>query len=158
MFTLMCYLMHLLGYTKWLILDNYQRCLVSLRSNWLRPIAIVNWQPIFVETYKCAEYWSVVAERIRAPNSNCGVSDQHCMRVSLSSRNFDDRLSWNFPRFVILWCWDTPSEKTGLWQLPLVSTVFNMAYLYSLNVKEWKCTLWRANMRDNSFSSGLPLF
>ena len=40
-------------------------------------------------------------------------------------------LSSNFHRFVILWiCWDTLSEKTGLWQLPIVSTVFNMIYDY----------------------------
>ena len=32
-----------------------------------------------------------------------------------------------FYRFVILCiCWDTPSEKTGLWQLPIVSSVFKM--------------------------------
>ena len=28
-------------------------------------------------------------------------------------------------------CWDTPSEKTGLWQLPIVSTAFKRA--------EWTC-------------------
>ena len=45
---------------------------------------------------------------------------------SLLSHNFDDQLSSNFYRFVILCtCWDTPSEKTGLWQLPLVPSVFN---------------------------------
>ena len=33
--------------------------------------------------------------------------------------------SSNFHRFVILCiCCDTPSEKTGLWQLPIVSSVF----------------------------------
>ena len=43
---------------------------------------------------------------------------------SLLSRNFDDKLSSNFHRFVILYiCWDTPSEKTGLWQLPIMSSV-----------------------------------
>ena len=25
-------------------------------------------------------------------------------------------------------CWDTPSEKTGLWQLPIVSSVFNQPF------------------------------
>ena len=40
-------------------------------------------------------------------------------------KNFDDWLSSNFHRFVILCiCWDTSSEKTGLWQLPIVSRVF----------------------------------
>ena len=43
----------------------------------------------------------------------------------LLSRNIDDQLSSNFHRFIILCiCWDTPSEKTGLWQLPIVSSVF----------------------------------
>ena len=45
--------------------------------------------------------------------------------LSLLSRNFDDQLSSNFHRFVIVCiCWDTPSEKTCLWQLPIVSRVF----------------------------------
>ena len=44
--------------------------------------------------------------------------------LPLFSRNFDDRLSSNFHRFVILCiCWDTPTVKTGLWQLPIVSSV-----------------------------------
>ena len=38
----------------------------------------------------------------------------------------DDQMSSNFHRFVILCiCWDIPSEKTCLWQLPIVSSVFN---------------------------------
>ena len=46
--------------------------------------------------------------------------------LSLLSRNFDDLLNSNFHRFVILCiCWGTPSEKNGLWQLPIVSSVFN---------------------------------
>ena len=45
--------------------------------------------------------------------------------LSLLSCNFDDQLNQNFHRFVILCiCWDTPSKKTGLWQLPIVSIVF----------------------------------
>ena len=49
--------------------------------------------------------------------------------LSLLSRNFDDQLSSNFHRFVILCiCWDTQSEKTGLWQLPKVSNVFKQKY------------------------------
>ena len=44
----------------------------------------------------------------------------------LLSRNFDNRLSSNFHRFVILCiCWDTPTVKTSLWELPIVSSVFN---------------------------------
>ena len=35
-------------------------------------------------------------------------------------------ISSNFHRFVILCiCWDTPTVKTILWQLPIVSSVFN---------------------------------
>ena len=46
--------------------------------------------------------------------------------LSLLSCNFDDWLSPNFHRCVILCilCWDTASEKTGLWQLPILSSVF----------------------------------
>ena len=48
-----------------------------------------------------------------------------CFFLSYISRNFDDQLSWNFHRFVISCiCWDTASEITGLWQLPIVSNVF----------------------------------
>ncbi len=45
--------------------------------------------------------------------------------LSLFSCNFDDQLSPNFHRFVILCiCWNTPSEDTGLWQLPKVYPAF----------------------------------
>ena len=41
------------------------------------------------------------------------------------SRNFDHRLSSNFHWFVMLCiCWDTPTVKASLWQLPVVSRVF----------------------------------
>ena len=51
--------------------------------------------------------------------------------LSLISRNFEDRLSSNFDRFVVLCiCWDTPSEKTSLGQLPIVTSVFK-AWLHS---------------------------
>ena len=50
---------------------------------------------------------------------------QRLFLLSLLSRKFDDRLNPNFHRFVILCiCWDTPNEKTGLRQLPIVSSVF----------------------------------
>ena len=50
---------------------------------------------------------------------------QGCFLVSLLSRKFDDRLSSNFHRFVILCiCWDTPTVKASLWHLPIVSTAF----------------------------------
>ena len=55
--------------------------------------------------------------------------------VAIFSRNFDDRLSSNFHRCVILCiCWDTPSEKTGLWQIPMVSSVFKHWFCISVYV------------------------
>ena len=42
----------------------------------------------------------------------------------LSSCSFDDQLSSNFHRLLFWACWDTQSEKTGLWQLSIVSSVF----------------------------------
>ena len=51
---------------------------------------------------------------------------QGCFFFLYSLATFDDQLSKNFHRLVILCtCWDTTSEKTGLWQLPKVSKVFN---------------------------------
>ena len=51
--------------------------------------------------------------------------DEGVFLLSLLSRNSDDQSSSNVHKFVILCiCWDTPSEKTGLWQLPIVSNVF----------------------------------
>ena len=48
-------------------------------------------------------------------------------------RNFNDQLSSNFHRFVILCiCWETPCEKTGLSQLPIVSTAFKRGARKSL--------------------------
>ena len=50
--------------------------------------------------------------------------------LSFISRKFDDRLSSNFHRFVILCiCWDTPTMKASLWQLPIVSTAFKKRLL-----------------------------
>ena len=53
--------------------------------------------------------------------------------LSSFSRNSDDQLSSNFHRLVILCiCWGTPSEKTCLWQLPIVSSVFMNSFITSL--------------------------
>ena len=47
--------------------------------------------------------------------------------LPLFSRNINNQLSSNFHRFVISCiCQDTPSEKTGLWQLPKASSTFNI--------------------------------
>ena len=58
--------------------------------------------------------------------------DKGVFFLSLLSRKFDDRLSSNFHRFVrpiLCICLDTPTLKASLWQLPIVSTVFNIAVL-----------------------------
>ena len=58
---------------------------------------------------------------------------QGCFFLSLLSRNFDGRLSSNIHRFVIICiCWDTPTAKASLWQLPTVSTVFNFARFHCI--------------------------
>ena len=67
-------------------------------------------------------------------------------RTWLLSRNFDNQLSSNFRRFVILCiCWDTPSKKTGLWQLPIVSSVFKGKYFFieNYNLMFAKLTKWK---------------
>ena len=52
--------------------------------------------------------------------------DKGVFFLSYLSRNSDDQSSSNFHRLVILClCWDTPSKRTGLWHLPIVSIVFN---------------------------------
>ena len=69
--------------------------------------------------------------------------------LSLLSRNFNDRLSLNFHRFVILCtCWDTPTVKACLWQLPIVSTAFkilfkqNNTFIHWKSLKSWVNALW----------------
>ena len=55
--------------------------------------------------------------------------------------NFDDRLGSNFYKFVILCiCSDSPSEKTGLWQLPIVSRVFNgvIKLKFAYQIQKWE--------------------
>ena len=60
--------------------------------------------------------------------------------LSFLSRNFDDQFSSNFHRpFILCICWDTPSGKTGLWQLPIVSNVFNIeafANMFLFGIKQ----------------------
>ena len=63
--------------------------------------------------------WGLEVKHLKAHN----FVWQGCFFLSLSY--FDDQLSLNFQRFVILCiCWDTPTVKTSLWQLPIVSSVF----------------------------------
>ena len=62
---------------------------------------------------------------------------QGCCFLSLLSRKFDDRLSSNFHRFVVICIyWDTPTVKASLWQLPIVLSAFK-AY----NRKCWRKSL-----------------
>ena len=82
----------------------------------------------------------------------------------LLSRNFDNQLISKFHRFVILCiCWDTPSEKTCLWQLPIVSRVLKKCYYCALpeNCGAYNCQLaqgwgkWCALLFEHSsFLSG----
>ena len=42
-----------------------------------------------------------------------------------------------FTGLLFYTCWDTPSEKTGLRQLPIVSSVFNCGALWTQTVQVW---------------------
>ena len=76
--------------------------------------------------------WGLEINHLNAHNFVC----HGYFFLSLLSRKFDDRLSSNFHRFVILCiCWDTPTVKTSLWQLPIVSTVFKIKDKYEVNRK-----------------------
>ena len=56
-------------------------------------------------------FWGLEIKHLKAHN----FLWQGCFFLPLLSRNFDDQLSSNFHRFVILCiCWDTASEKAGL--------------------------------------------
>jgi len=76
-------------------------------------------------------FWGLKIKHLKAPN----FVWQGCF-LSLLSCNFDDQLSSNFNMFVISCiCWDTLSEKTGLWQTPKVSRVFNASFV---SVQRWE--------------------
>ena len=64
--------------------------------------------------------------------------------LSLLSRKFDDRLSSNFHRFVILciW-WDTPTVKASLWQLPIVPLPLNFKMNPTLEYYEFSKAISR---------------
>ena len=84
---------------------------------------------------------------------------EHCLKAPHSSNKgvfpfiIFSQLRWplgsNFHRFVILsLCWDTPSEKTGLWQLPKVSSAFKYTLLATISrpivlISFTKCFLWK---------------
>ena len=55
--------------------------------------------------------------------------------------NFDDQLNElkNCTGLLFFACWDTPSEKTGLWQLLKVSSVFNLC---SMKNKPYALPSW----------------
>ena len=53
--------------------------------------------------------------------------------LSSFSCNFNGQLNPNLHKFVMLCiCWDTPSENTGLWQLPNVSSAFKQIILLNI--------------------------
>ena len=93
---------------------------------------------VFYENSHCPcglySHWEITLSWKESPKetgNQTSESTHFCVTrlffLSLLSRNFDDRLSSNFHRFVILCiCLVTPSEKTGLWQLPIVFTTFKM--------------------------------
>ena len=70
-------------------------------------------------------HWDLMRSRNQASEST-QLRVTRVFFLSLLSRNFEHQLSSSFHRFVILCrCWDTPSEKTGLWQqhVPIMSSV-----------------------------------
>ena len=79
--------------------------------------------------------WGLEIKHLKAHNFVWPWCDKGVFFLSLMSRNFDDRLSSNFHRFVISCiCWDTSTVKTGLWQLPIVSRVFNNTHQNSTSI------------------------
>ena len=60
----------------------------------------------------------------------------------INSLTFDDQLSLNFHRSVLLSiCSDTPSEKTCLWQLPNVSS--NLINIFVMMIIHYQLALWK---------------
>ena len=65
--------------------------------------------------------WDLEIKHLKAHN----FAWQGCFSVIIISQLRRPILSSNFHRFVIVClCWDTLSERNGLWQLPIVSSVF----------------------------------
>ena len=84
------------------------------------------WSNIVFETEVISHEFDFKTSELdfEVPKSSTWKHTTSCDKGVFSS-NFDDQLSSNFHRFVSLCiCWDTPSEKTDLWQLPKVSSVF----------------------------------
>ena len=61
--------------------------------------------------------------------------------------NFDDQLVPNFHRHILCLCWDTPSGKTGLWQLPEVVSAFRTA-LPGLEREIWGNTFYKYSTKS----------
>ena len=60
--------------------------------------------------------------------SNCTLA--RVFFLSLFSRKLDDKLRKMFTGLLCYACWDTPSENTGIWHLPTVSSAFKHCYYY----------------------------
>ena len=71
---------------------------------------------------------------------------------------YNHQMGPNFHRFVIssCICWDTPSENTGLWQLPKVSCAYIVkAYIImAVKIEQKKSYLW--SVRSQSARRMLP--
>ena len=87
--------------------------------------------PYFSEKEVVSRIWGLEINHLNAHN----FVWQGCFLLSFLSRNFDDWLSSNFHRLVILCvCWDTPTVKAILWQLPIVSTAFKLSIELQINM------------------------
>ena len=83
---------------------------------------------------------SKLRSRNQASETHNLCRTSRCFVLFIFSRNFDDQLSSNLHRFVILCIyWDAPSEKTGLWRLPIVSSVFNTRIVFLILGKKSSC-------------------
>ena len=73
--------------------------------------------------YLIIRFWCLEVKHLKAHN----FAWQGCFSVIIISqlRRPIELKFWQVCYFICsCFCWDTPSEKTGLWQLPIVSTVF----------------------------------
>ena len=108
--------------------DSIKHCEKRLPLKWRSFQERSNFQRICFRSLKF-RIWGLEIKHMKAHN----FVWQGCFFLSVFG-NFDNQLSWNFHRFVIFFiCWDTPSEKSGLWQLPIVSNVFKKHYVNYVN-------------------------
>ena len=81
--------------------------------------------------------------RNQLASENTQLREIRLFFLLLLSRNFHNQLGSNFHRFeIVCICWDTPSEKTGLWQLPIVSSAFKRPLPIRESVSSKTHTRW----------------